>query len=91
MDERIGRLVLQISSWIELSPDTVVEPKAAVTWLETIAYELAELPESDRRELAAVAHALADEARASGRDAEASFFDAAPDAMGFDVTFTGAD
>jgi hypothetical protein len=91
MDERLGRLVLEVSSWIELSPDTVVEPTAAVTWLETIAYELADLPEADRRSLVALAHAMADEARAVGRGAEASFYDAAPEAMGFDVTLPDAD
>jgi len=91
MDERLGRLVLQISSWIELSPDTVVEPTAAVTWLETIAFELVNLPEPDRRALVVLAHAMADEARTAGRVAEASFYDAAPAALGFDVTLRDAD
>lgn len=83
MNEHLARLVLQVASWIELSADTVVEPKAAVTWLETIASELARLPDADRRELAAVARALAEEARSAGRVDEASFYDEAPKAMGF--------
>ena len=85
MNEHLARLVLEVASWIELSPDTVVEPKAAVTWLETIARELADLPETNRRELVAVSRALADEARAAGRVDEASFYDKAPEAMGFDL------
>jgi hypothetical protein len=85
MNEHLARLVLEVASWIELSPDTVVEPKAAVAWLETIASELAEMSEANRRELVAVARALADEARAAGRVEEASFYEEAPEAMGFAV------
>ena len=73
------RAVLEAAAFLELSPDEVLDPDIAVKELESLAYLLGQLSESEKRELAAFTRAEVD--RASSDDYR-EFLRQFPGAMG---------
>jgi hypothetical protein len=60
VNEILMRAVVEAAAFLELSSDEVVHPDIAVEQLESIAYLLGQLSESDKRQLVAFTRAEAD-------------------------------
>jgi hypothetical protein len=62
MNDLLMGIVVDVMAFLELSGDDVVDPKSAMTWLESISYKLQKLEPGDREAfLAFVAKRAQDE------------------------------
>jgi hypothetical protein len=60
VNEILMRAVVEAAACLELSPDEVLDPDLAVKELESMAYLLGQLTESEKRQLVAFTRAEAD-------------------------------
>jgi hypothetical protein len=60
VNEILMRAVVEAAAFLELSPDEVLDPDLAVKELESMAYLLGQLTESEKRQLVAFTRAEAD-------------------------------
>jgi hypothetical protein len=79
VNEILRRAVVKAAAFLELSADEVVDPDIAVKELESMAFLLGQLSESEKRQLAAFTRAEAD--RASPDECR-EFLRQFPEAMG---------
>ena len=79
MHEILMRAVVEAAAFLELAADDVLDPDVAVKELESMAYRLGQLNESEKRQLVAFTQAEAD--RASSVEYR-EFLRQFPEAMG---------
>jgi len=79
MNEILMRAVVEAAAFLELAADDVLDPDVAVKELESMAYLLGQLNESEKRQLVAFTQAEAD--RASSVEYR-EFLRQFPEAMG---------